>query len=98
MKKHGILAMAALPLLVAACAREPEPEPEVLFVPGPELACAERAAIATGLDASVVTVTPTASTKTGATIYTATAGDAAYNCVVEVDGTISSFTAMAMMQ
>ncbi len=96
MKKHGILAMAALPLLVAACAREPEPE--VLFVPGPELACAERAAIASGLDASVVTVTPTASTKTGATIYTATAGDAAYNCVVEVDGTISSFTAMAMMQ
>ncbi len=96
MKKHGILAMAALPLLVAACAREPEPE--VLIVSGPELACAEQAAIASGLDASVITVTPTASTKTGATIYTATAGDAAYNCVVEVDGTVSSFTAMAMMQ
>ena len=96
MKKHGILAMAALPLLVAACAREPEPE--VLIVAGPELACAEQAAIASGLDASVITVTPTASTKTGATIYTATAGDAAYNCVVEVDGTVSSFTAMAMMQ
>jgi len=96
MKTQGILAMAALPLLVAACAREPEPE--VVVLAGPELACAEQAAIASGLDASVVTVTPTASTKTGATIYTATAGDAAYTCVVEVDGTVSSFTAMAMMQ
>ena len=96
MRKHGILAMAALPLLVAACAREPEPE--ILIVAGPELACAEQAAVATGLDASTITVTPTASTKTGATVYTATAGDAAFNCVVEVDGTVSSFTPMAMMQ
>ena len=53
MKTQGILAMAALPLLVAACAREPEPE--VVVLAGPELACAEQAAIASGLDASVVT-------------------------------------------
>jgi len=96
MRTQGILAMAAAPLVLAACAREPEPE--VLFVAGPEQACAEQAAIASGLDASVVAVTPTASTKTGATIYTATAGDAAYTCVVEVDGAVSSFTATAMIQ
>ncbi len=96
MTKHGILAMAALPLLVAGCA--PEPEPEVLFVAGPEQACAEQAAVATGLDASTITVTPASSTKTGATVYAVNAGGAGFNCVVEVDGTVSSFTATAMMQ
>jgi streptogramin lyase len=96
MGRFGILMMAALSLLVAACAREPVPE--VLIVAGPELACAEQAAVATGLDASVITVTPTASTKTGATVYAVNAGGAGFNCVVEVDGTVSSFTASAMMQ
>ena len=94
MRKHGILLAAALPVLVAACSREPEPE--VLYVAGPELACAEQAAIASGMDASTIMVSPTASTKTGATVYTATAGAQSYSCVVEVDGTVSSFTPIAM--
>ena len=38
-----------------------------------------------------MTVVPTATTKSGATIYTATVGGMDYTCVVEIDSTISTF-------
>ena len=61
-----------------------------MLSPG-EAACAAQAAQVAGVDAATVTVVPTATTKTGATIYTATVGDTDYTCVVEVDSSISTF-------
>ena len=87
-------AILALPLVVGACARQPEPEPvTVAVVAGPEQACAERAAGLAGLDPAAVTATPVSLTKTGATVYAVDAGGVSYTCVVEIDGTVSSFAA-----
>ena len=59
-----------------------------------EQACADRAATLAGVDPTAVGVVPTATTKSGATIYTASAGGVDYTCVVEVDLTISQFEAL----
>ncbi len=83
-------AALALPLGIAACAKKPEVPPAPIRTAAEE-ACAAAAATATGLDASVVTVSPTASTKTGGTIYTAQVGDQSFTCVVEPDLSVSTF-------
>ena len=42
-------------------------------------------------------VTPTTTTKSGATVYTVNAGDQQYTCVVEIDqATVSTFEVIAM--
>ncbi len=84
--------MLVLPMAFAACAKKPEP----VMVPAlsaPEQACVDRAAATTGADPTAISVTPTASTKTGDTIYTVTANGVAYNCVVGPDMTVSVFGA-----
>lgn len=83
-------AALALPFGIAACAQQPEVPPAPTRTAAEE-ACAAAAATATGLDAGVVSVSPTASTKTGGTIYTVTAGDQSFNCVVEADLSVSTF-------
>lgn len=88
----ALAALLALPLAIGACAKKPEPTP-VPVLSGAELACVTRAAEASGLDASTITVAPTASTKTGDTIYTVTAGGVDYTCVVAPDMTVSQFAA-----
>jgi hypothetical protein len=95
MTKLGLAALVAIPIALAACNREPPPPPAPVQSPG-EAACAARAAQIAGVDPATVTVVPTASTKTGATIYTASVGGTDYRCVVEVDSTISVFEAMGM--
>jgi hypothetical protein len=90
MQKIGLAAMLLAPVIVAACNREPAPPPAPVMSAG-EAACAARAAQVAGVDAATVTVVPTASTKTGATIYTATVGNQDYTCVVELDSTVSTF-------
>jgi len=90
MRQSLILVGLAGPVLLAACARAPEPEPVVVMSPGEE-ACVAQAAVASGLDAGVVTATAVSATKTGATVYAVAAGDATYTCIVEADLTISSF-------
>lgn len=93
MNRLGLAAAILLPVTIAACHRN-EPEPvAVPIMSGAEQACATRAAETTGADASTVTVVPTASTKTGESIYTVTANGVNYNCVVGPDLTVSSFTA-----
>ena len=92
MKKIGIVVALLLPVAMAACAKKPEPMATPVLT-GPEQACATRAAQVTGADASTVTVVPTASTKTGDTIYTATANGLNYNCVVGPDMMVSTFSA-----
>jgi len=90
MTRLGFAAMALPFVVLAACQTAPPPEPVAVVSPG-EAACAAQAAAVAGVDAATVTVVPTASTKTGATIYTATVGDTDYTCVVEIDSTVSSF-------
>ena len=90
MTKFGFAALVAVPLVVAACQREPAPPPAPIQSPG-EAACAARAAQLAGVDPATVTVVPTASTKSGASVYTASAGGVDYRCVVELDSTISTF-------
>ena len=51
---------------------------------------AQGAAIA-AVDATTVTVTPTALTKVGDTIYTVVADGVGYTCVASPDGTVTSF-------
>jgi hypothetical protein len=85
----GLAAMLTVPVVLAACQRTPPP-PEPVVNPA-EAACAARAAELAGVDAATVDVVPTTSTKTGATVYTATVGDTSYTCVVEADLTISTF-------
>jgi hypothetical protein len=84
------LAVAIVPLVFAACQRAAEPPPAPVASPA-EAACAAQAAQLAGVDAATVDVVPTTSTKTGATVYTATVGGTSYTCVVEADLTISSF-------
>lgn len=90
MTKLGLAAALLVPVVLAACHKAPPPPPPPVLSPG-EAACAARAAELAGVDAGTVVVVPTASTKTGATIYTATVGDTDYTCVVEIDSTISTF-------
>ena len=90
MTKFGLAALVAVPLALAACQKAPPPPPPPVQSPG-EAACAAHAASLQGVQPSAVTVTPTSSTKTGATIYTATANGVSYRCVVEVDSKISAF-------
>jgi hypothetical protein len=85
------LAAAALPVVVLAACQQPAPEPVAPVVSPGEAACAAAAAQTAGVDPATVTVVPTATTKTGATIYTATVGTTDYTCVVELDSTISTF-------
>ena len=88
------LAVALLaPVVLAACAREPEPAPAPVMSAA-EQACADRAASLAAVDPTAVSVVSTATTKSGATIYTASAGGVDYTCVVEVDLTISQFAAL----
>jgi hypothetical protein len=88
------LGMALLaPIVVVACQRAPEPEPAPLLSAG-EQACIDQAAATAGVDPATVTIAPTASTKAGATIYTVNAGTASFTCVVEVDLTVSEFSAL----
>lgn len=90
--KTGLAAALVLPMVFAACNRTPEPVPVALPVmSGAEQACADRAAQISGLGPEAVTVVPTASTKTGATIYAASAGGVDYTCVVEIDMSVSTF-------
>jgi uncharacterized cupredoxin-like copper-binding protein len=90
MTKLGLAALA-LPVVVLAACQQPEPAAVAPVMSPGEAACAAQAAQVAGVDAATVTVMPTAATKTGATIYTATVGDTDYTCVVEVDSTISTF-------
>lgn len=89
--KAVLAATLLVPLALAACQRTPPPPPPAPILTAAEAACAARAAEVAGVDAALVTVVPTASTKSGATIYTASVGDTDYTCVVEVDQTISTF-------
>ena len=94
MTRTSIAAALVLPMAVVACNRTPEPEPAPMVMPmmsGPEQACADRASQMSGLGPEAVTVMRTASTKTGATIYTASAGGVDYTCVVELDMSVSTF-------
>jgi hypothetical protein len=86
----------ALPVVVLAACQQPAPEPLPPVQSPGEAACAAQAAQVAGVDAATVTVVPTASTKSGATIYTATVGETDYTCVVELDSTISSFEAVSL--
>lgn len=89
------LGMALLaPIVVAACQRAPEPEPAAPLLTAGEQACVAQAAATAGVDPATVTIAPTASTKTGATIYTVNAGEASFTCVVEADLTVSEFSAL----
>ena len=90
MTRFGFAALVAVPIVLAACQREPPPPPPPVLSPG-EAACAARAAQLAGVDAATVTVVPTASTKSGATIYTTSVNGVDYRCVVELDTTISTF-------
>ncbi len=90
MTRFGFAALVAVPIALAACHREPPPPPAPIQSAG-EAACAARAAQLAGVDPATVTVVPTASTKSGATIYTTTVNGVDYRCVVEIDSTISAF-------
>ncbi len=89
MRMIGIAALA-LPVAIAACARAPEPVPAPVMSPAEE-ACSALVLQAAGVTEGDVTIGPVASTKTGATVYLASFGGVDYNCVVEVNNTISSF-------
>jgi hypothetical protein len=95
MKKIGLLA-PALPVVVLAACHKPEPPAPMPVQTAGELACAAQAAAAAGVDQGTVTVVPTSSTKSGATVYTVTAGDQQYTCVVEIDQTVSAFEVILM--
>lgn len=92
MKRASLAMMLVLPMAFAACAKKPEPVPVPVMSAG-EQACVDRAVATTGADPTSVAVTPTASTKTGDTIYTVTANGVGYSCVVAPDLTVASFSA-----
>lgn len=95
MRTHSVVgALVVLPVALAACSRQPQPQPVMVPVmSGPEQACANQAATLTGIDPALVSVTPVSATKAGATVYAVDAGGTSYSCVVELDGTVSSFAA-----
>jgi hypothetical protein len=84
------LAVAALPLAIAACAPKPEVPPAPTMTPAEE-ACSALALQQLGLTEGDAIVTPVSSTKTGATIYNVQIGDSNFTCAVEIDNTISAF-------
>lgn len=90
MRMIGIAALA-LPVAIAACAPKPPPPPPAPVMTPAEEACSALALQAAGVTEGDVTITPVSATKTGATVYTASFGGVDYNCVVEIDNTISSF-------
>jgi hypothetical protein len=90
MTRSSLAAALLLPLVFAACARQPEPAP-VPVLSAAEQACVDRAAGVTGADPATVTITPTAATKTGDTIYTVVANGQAYSCTVAPDLTVAQF-------
>lgn len=87
-----------MPFLALAACQKPAPTPPAPVLTPAEAACAAQAASVSGVDVGTVTVVPTSSTKTGATVYTATAGGKDYMCVVEVDQTISTFQVLVKPQ
>lgn len=89
MRMFGIAALA-LPVAIAACAPKPAPVPVPVMSPAEE-ACSALVLQTAGVTEGDVTISPVSSTKTGATLYVASFGGVDYNCVVEVDNTISSF-------
>jgi hypothetical protein len=90
MTRFGRAAIVMMvPVVFSACQRA-APPPAPVVNPA-EAACAAQAAQTAGVDAATVDVVATTSTKTGATVYTATAGNTSYTCVVEPDLTISTF-------
>ena len=91
MTRSTLAAVLLLPMVFAACARQ---QPETVAVPTLSAAvqvCVDRAVATTGADPAVVTITPTASTKTGDTIYTVVANGQAYSCTVAPDLTVAQF-------
>jgi len=95
MRAIGLAAFALPVVMLAACQKEPPPPPMPALTAG-EAACAAQAAAASGVAQETVTVTPSTSTKTGATVYTVTAGDKQYTCVVEIDQTVSAFEVLVV--
>ena len=95
MSKIGLVALA-LPVVVLAACQQPEPAPVLPTQTAGELACAAQAAAAAGVDQGTVTVVPTSSTKSGATVYIVTAGEQQYTCVVEIDQSVSAFEVIAV--
>jgi hypothetical protein len=93
MHKIGLAVLLVTPMILGACNRQPPPPPAPVMTAS-EAACAARAAEIAGVDAATVTVVPTASTKSGATIYTASVNGTSYTCVVEIDNTVSTFEVM----
>ena len=90
MTRLGLATALLVPVIMAGCQRTPPPPPAPILSAG-EAACAAQAAQLSGVDPATVVVSPTSSTKTGATIYTVTAGANSYTCVVEIDNSISTF-------
>lgn len=91
MRRALIMAGLALPVALAACARQPA-EPARMLAAG-EQACVDAAVAATGAEPAAVAVTMVSIAKMGATLYAVSAGGVAYTCVVEPDLTVSRFTA-----
>ncbi|MBP7241435.1 hypothetical protein [Amaricoccus sp.] len=89
--RFAVLAVAAFPLAIAACS--PKPEPPAPTMSPAEEACSALALQQLGLTEGDVTVTPVASSKTGATIYDVqVAGSTTtFTCTVEIDNTVSAF-------
>jgi hypothetical protein len=92
MTKTSLALMLIVPVAIAACAKEPAPPPPPMLSPAEQACVAQGAAIA-AVDETTVTITPTASTKVGDTIYTVVADGVAYTCVATPDGTVTSFQA-----
>jgi hypothetical protein len=92
MTRLSLVVMLVSPLALAACNRQPPPPPAPVLSPGEE-ACVAQGAQVAGVDAGTVTVTPTATTKVGDTIYTVIANGIGYNCVVTPAGVVTSFSA-----
>ncbi|HVH02988.1 MAG TPA: hypothetical protein VM891_08610 [Amaricoccus sp.] len=90
------LAALALPLAALAACQKPEPAPVAVTQTAGEAACAAQAAAAAGVDQGTVTVVPSSGTKTGATVYTVTAGSQQFTCVVEIDQSVSAFEVIAV--
>ncbi len=92
MIRTGLALMLLTPIALAACNRQPPPPPAPVLSAA-EQACVAQGAQMSGVDPATVTVTPTASTKLGETIYTVVANGIGYNCVVSPEGAVTSFTA-----
>ncbi len=90
MTRTSLSLMLILPVAMAACAKHPAPPPAPVMSPA-EQACVAQGAALAAVDATTVTITPTASTKEGDTIYTVVADGIAYNCVASPDGTVTTF-------